>query len=341
MASGQDNSHTRRYLLQTGATALGTGLAGCIGGDGSDSTPEQDSTGGEESSQETQEESEPEDYDMPESEHMDTQTLVENWGTTYSSHNRVLIDSFSPSQIDEQYDTTWIEGNGQEGRYDVFSFSHENIPETLIQETPDTANHNVIKVDQIPNGASDEELKSTLEENGYTEESEIAGFTIYTTPDEREARAIGQGKHILAFGKTSAADTSTNTHMDYLTNTIEDYSEDNQVENVQDLTQVLDLQDSLTFVENDAEFVQSLQSSTQPLAGAVTVNFDEEIKYGAWKFEDEETAETAYEIMSGRHGDLSNEFTRVDLDGKYITAEGGYDLGDNFSAAYFSDFPII
>jgi len=57
--------------------------------------------------QETEQESEPEDFDTPESEHMDTETLVENWGTTYSDHKRVGLGSFSPSQLSEKLDENW------------------------------------------------------------------------------------------------------------------------------------------------------------------------------------------------------------------------------------------
>lgn len=337
----------RRHLLQSlGITGM-TAVAGCLGGDDSEPDPEPDTQDQDQDSEtDTQDqEQEPENYDTPESEHIDTETLIENWGTTYSLHERDMIDSFSPSQVNEKYDTTWTDGNYATGRYDVFSFSHEDIPETVIQETPDSGNHNILKVDQIPSGASKEDMESALEESGYTKDSELGEFSIYTTVDEKEARAVGGGKHIIAFHNSSSPGPATNVHMDYLNQALEDHRADGTSlhEDVQDLMNTLDVRNSFTALRSEhlwTDFVSGFHGD-QPSAGAVTVDFDDETKYAAWKFGDEETAQQAYESITGSNGEISNGFTQVDQEGQYLTAAGGYELQDNFEPSVPSSTPII
>jgi len=347
----KDSPHLqRRHLLQSlGATSL-TVVAGCLGGDDTESGPEpepEEGTQEQDSEQENSEdEQEPEDYDTPESEHIDTEALVENWGTTYSGHKRAAVDSFGPCQVSEEYDTTWIEEWVEEGRYGSLPFSHEDVPETVKQETPHQFASNFVKVDQLPSGASAEDVESALQEDGYEMQGEIGDFSIYATVDEKEARAVGNGKHIIAFNvEGEGVGPSSNVHQEYLSDLLDSHASNGSDldEDVQDLLDAVDVRDSFTAYKDQdfyTDFISGI-SGNQPVAGAVTVDVENGAKYAAWKFESEEAAQQAYEIKSGRNGDLSNGFTQVDQEGQYLTAAGGFDSEQAFNSERILASPLI
>jgi len=354
--NSRSNDFLRRRFLKSAGVATGlTGVAGCLGGDNSSSsTPEGDNSQEQDNSdagsQETGPESEPEDFETPESEHMDTQTLVENWGTTYSGHQRVGVGSFSPSQISEEYDSTWIEEWVEEGSYSPLPFSHEDVPETVKQETPHQFFSNFVKVDQLPSGASAEDAKSSLEEEGYEIQGEVGDFSIYTTVDEKEARAVGDGKHIVAFNvEGEGVGPASNVHQEYLNDLLDNHqSEGSDLdEDIQDLLNTIEVRDTFTAYRDDdltlvdyENFVSGI-GGDQPVAGAVTVDIENGAKYAAWKFENEEEAQEGYEIKSGRHGDLSNGFTQVDQEGQYLTAAGGFNSEQAFESPRALEDPVI
>jgi len=87
---------------------------------------------------------------------MDTETLVENWGTTYSDHKRVGLGSFSPSQLSEKLDENW----GTESPYESLPFSQDDAGDYKT-ETPHEHASNFVKVDQLPSGASVDDVKSS------------------------------------------------------------------------------------------------------------------------------------------------------------------------------------
>lgn len=197
----------------------------------------------------------------------------------------------------------------------------------------------------MPSGASVDDVKSSLEEEGYELQEEVGDFSIYTTVDEREARAVGDGVHIMAYNLANEG-PSSNVHREHLNELLETQQSDtsNLDEEVQDLLDTIDVRDSFTAYKDQdfyTDFVGGI-GGDQPVAGAVTVDVEEGAKYAAWKFENEEAAQQAYETKSGRNGDLSNGFTQVDQEGQYLTAAGGFGSEQAFESTWrVLEAPVI
>lgn len=328
MVSGQDNGHTRRYLLQTGAAALATGLAGCSGGnnsDGSDETDEENSSDVDTTPEET---TEPEpDYSLPESEHANPVDMATEWMIFPDDQGDELqAVALSPSALDENYDTSFAEDIGADEKYEVFEFNHTDIPETYVQHADDPWDSR-FKVDQLPSNVSEEDVVQQLEDSGYTMQHRRGDFEVYAGEDG--FHAVGNDRHIVVLQSSTA---STSKQRDLMFRVLEE-SNDNRYEipeTMQNGLDKIDVQDSLTMFKAPhlAYMTSTGTTSHQPEIALSSVDFEEGKKYGAWPFQDEQSAESAVSLLNAEEN-LRYGFSDVELDGRTVTAsDANYDLNE-------------
>jgi hypothetical protein len=326
--SGQDGV-SRRDVLKAGGAGLSTLVAGCLGGgDEGGSSGDSDNSGssvaqaaedpaGQDSNEELDEDTptptpEP-DYDTPESRHMDTEELVRDWTTQFSEDERIEIDSHSPTEVYDEHGNTWVSHRGNVEKYEFLPFGHDDIPETMLQELGKDHEFNVVKVDQLPSGASEENLEDALESEGYEKESEVDGFSLYV--GDEDARAVGEGMHLLSYNRVGRTDTSPQSHLDNLMTSIEGYRSE-LPEDVDDLLDEIEMRDKFTVIAQDDE-KYFIQGADQPVAGAATANTGSGEKRVVLKFEGSNGAQEAYDALEGR-----NEIYELDQDGRYLSVDG-------------------
>lgn len=317
MSSEGGNGVTRRYMLQAlGATGTGV-LAGCMGGD--DGSSSDGGTPTEENNTTPVQTTESNPYELPESEHIEPDDFMLGW-MLLPPGDTLAAATYSPSQASEQYGTTYAEVFGLDGLYDAFDFHENDVPETFLQEK-DNQWHSVMKVDQLPKNVTEEDIVQQLQDAGYHKEKEMGDFEVYRGGNEGP-RAVGQDMHIASHPVGTGDDDSAMTYMDYfLSQRVED---DLQPGN--DTTAVIDalnVQDSITLrVDDVSHMVQGIQGSRQPEIGATSVNMETGDKYGAWVFEDEQTADIVHEIKKDE--DLMAYFEEISQEGRVITGQGSY-----------------
>ena len=314
---------TRRYLLQTGAAALATGLAGCSGGnnsDGSDETDEENSSDVDTTPEET---AEPEpDYSLPESEHANPVDMATEWMIFPDDQGDDLeAVALSPSAFDENYDASFAEEIGADEKYEVFEFNHTDIPETYIQDADDPWDSK-FKVDQLPKNVTKAGLGHQLKDAGYEFREEKGDFDVYEGEDG--LHAIGDDRHIVVLQGSIA---STSKQRDLMFRVLEESNENRYEipETIQNGLDAVQEQDSLTISMHPAvPYMPSVDNSSyQPELGIASVNFETGEKYGAWPFIDEQSAENALTFLENHEGGFNDGFENISLNGSTITASGG------------------
>lgn len=318
--SSDGDGVTRRYMLQTLGATGAAAVAGCMGGGGDEPDSEETPVDEEEDSTPVQTTEEP-DYELPESEHVDTADFFKEW-MLLPPGDEFAAASYSPSKLNEQYDTTLLSVIGQEHNYDIFDFSEADIPEAFVEE--DQGDYKpTLKVDQLPGGVSEEDVIQQLQDAGYSKDRQIGGFEVYT--GEGEPRAVGKGRHILGWVSGSAPNQAIHNYM----NSVLEQETEDQLKpgpETKAVVDALNIQDSLT-IQKGIGTSMPINRNYQPELGATSVNFEEGTKYGAWVFEDEETAETAYSMLEP--DDSFSNFENIERNGRFITAsEGDYSTGE-------------
>jgi len=331
MESDQDDV-PRRYVLQT-LGALGTGgLAGCLGGDSSDSS--EDPEDGTETDSTPEETSTPEpDYSLPESEHVNPVDMATEWMIFPDDQGDDLeAVALSPSKLSENYDASFTEDLGADDKYGMFEFSHFDIPETYVQKAVEPWD-SLFKVDQLPGNISEEDVAQQLEDAGYSKQHERGEFEVYRGDDG--FRAVGGDRHVVVLGSSNA---STSQQRDLMFRVLEETNENRYKipETMQRGFEELDIQDSLTVRKNPGYVPMPSTGTTshQPDIGMSSVNFQEGEKYGAWPFQDRQSAENALTLL--QNNEVRDGYSNLELENDTVTASGGdYNLHEEMNSGGF------
>ena len=229
--------------------------------------------------------------------------------------------ALSPSRLSEKFDISFSEEIGANLRYDMFEFSHEDIPQTYVQRATDPW-ASEYKIDQLPGNVSETSLGHQLKDAGYNFQEEIGNFKIYS--DGEEFHAVGEDRHINILRNVSADPSQA---YDLMERVIEETNENTYKipEIIQTGLDKLDVQDSLTLYKNPgAVYMQSHSSyNNQPAMGISSVNFEDGEKHGSWPFENSQDAENGLTMLEAHDGEYMNSFEDVELQGRAITASGG------------------
>ena len=322
-----DHNTSRRYLLQTSAAALATGLAGCAGGndsDGSDESDKQDSSDVDTTPEQT---SEPEsDYSLPESEHASPVEMATEWMIFPDDQGDDLeAVALSPSKLSEHYDVSFARNIGANESYGMFEFNTTDIPETYMQKAIQPWD-SLFKVDQLPNNVSEDDVKQRLEEVGYTMQHQRGNFEVYN--GETGPHAVGEDRHVVVLGSANA---STSQERDLMFRLLEE-TNDNRYQIPEVMArgfEQIDVRDSLTVIKTPGYVMMPSTDTTshQPDVGMSSVDFQEEKKYGAWPFADKQSAESALALLE--NSDVRHGYSGLEMNNKTVTASGGnYELNE-------------
>ena len=329
----------RRYLLRTlGAVGAGA-LAGCAGDNGSDGSEpgsgedeetDANSTPGETSTPKP-------DYSLPESEHVSPVDMATEWMIFPDDQGDDLeAVALSPSKLSENYDASFTEDIGAHHKYRVFEFSHSDIPETYVQKAIQPWDSE-LKVDQLPNNVSEDDVTKQLADAGYSMQHQRGDFEVYR--GDGDFHAVGEDRHITILGGSSA---STSQMRDLMFRVIEETNENRYElpDTIQEGLESIDSRDSITINKTPGiAYMPSVDSSSiQPELAISSVDFEEGKKYGAWPFEDRQSAENAVTILESQ--DLRDGYNNPRQNGKTVVASGAdYQLDEmNFSSwLNFSD----
>ena len=319
---------TRRYLLQTGAATLAAGLAGCSGGNNSDGSDEADEENSSDVDTTPEETTEPEpDYSLPESEHANPVDMATEWMLYPDDGGEELqAVALSPSALDEHYDKSFTRDIGAHEKYSPFEFHHTDIPETYVQHVNDPWDSR-FKVDQLPKNVTKAGLGHQLKDAGYEFREEKGDFDVYEGEDG--LHAIGDDRHIVVLQSSTA---STSKQRDLMSRILEQKNEDDYQpsETMQNGLDKIDVQDSLTMFKAPhlAYMTSTGTTSHQPEMAISSVDFEEGKKYGAWPFQDEQSAESAVSLLNAEENPRYG-FSDVELDEKTVTAsDANYDLNE-------------
>jgi len=334
MESDQDDV-PRRYVLQT-LGALGTGgLAGCLGGDSSDSS--EDLEDGTETDSTPEETSTPEpDYSLPESEHVNPVDMATEWMIFPDDQGDDLeAVAMSPSKLSENYDASFTEDIGADDKYGMFEFSHFDIPETYVQRAMEPW-ESLYKVDQLPGNVSEGDVTQQLENAGYSKQHERGDFEVYR--GEGGFHAVGNDRHVVVLEGDVA---SISQQRDLMFRVLEETNENRYKipEAMQRGLEQIDGRDSLTLMKGPGYVpMPSADTNThQPNIGMSSVDFEEGTKYGAWPFEDKQSAENALTLL--QNNEVRDGYSNLELDNKTVTASGGdYDLNEEMNTGGFLRF---
>ncbi|AOV95400.1 hypothetical protein AQV86_05800 [Nanohaloarchaea archaeon SG9] len=318
MESDQDDV-PRRYVLQT-LGALGTGgLAGCLGGDSSDSS--EDPEDGTETDSTPEDTSTPEpDYSLPESEHVNPVDMATEWMIFPDDQGDDLeAVAMSPSKLSENYDASFSEDIGADDEYGMFEFSHFDIPETYVQKAMEPW-ESLYKVDQLPGNVSEEDVAQQLEDAGYSKQHERGDFEVYR--GEGGFHAVGNDRHVVVLEGDIA---SISQQRDLMFRVLEETNENRyQIsELISQGFEALNVGDSLTVQKGPGGvYMPSTDTSNhQPQLGISSVDFSEGEKFGAWPFEDRQTADNALTLLENK--DVRYGYDQLELQGNTVTASGG------------------
>jgi len=332
-----DHNASRRDLLQTGAAALATGLAGCAGGngsDGSDDTDEEDSSDVDSTPEET---TEPEpDYSLPESEHASPVDMATEWMIFPDDQGDDLeAVALSPSKLTENYDKSFTRDIGAEEKYSPFEFHHTDIPETYVQKAMQPW-QSLFKVDQLPNNVSGGDVVQQLEGSGYTMQHQRGDFEVYAGEDG--FHAVGNDRHIVIVEGDIA---STSQQRDLMFRVLEETNDNRYVipEVMGRGLEELDVRDSLSVRKNPGYVPMPSTDTTshQPDVGMSSVDFQKGEKSGAWPFEDRQSAENALTLLE--NNEVRFGYSDIELNNKTVTASGAnYDLNAEMNYGGFLTF---
>lgn len=307
---------TRRDMIQSLGAAGAVALAGCTGGDDT-SAPEGTPTDGDTPTPIRT--TEADSFELPESEHVNPADFVTGWMLLPPGDDLSAM-AYSPSQASEQYETTYAEVQSMDGLYDVFEFHDNDIPETFTQVKTNQWS-SVMKVDQLPNNVTEEDVAQQLQDGGYHTDAEIGDFDVYRGGDGGP-RAVGHDMHIVSHPIARGDDDSAMQYLDnFLSQQVE--GELRPGDDTTTLIAALNVQDSITLRKHElTNLVKGVSESRRAEMGAASVDMDAGEKYGAWVFEDEQTAGTVHAMKEG--GELFGYFDEVSQDGRVVTAQGSY-----------------
>lgn len=316
---------SRRRVLQTLGATGAAAVAGCMGGGSDEPDSEETPTEDEQNNAPSQTSEEP-NYGLPDSEHIEPDEFVTGWMLLPPGEDLSAM-AYSPSQTSEQHGTTYAETQNVDYLYDMFEFHDSDIPETFVQEKNNQW-QSEMKVDQLPNNVSEEDVAQQLQDAGYHKDTEIGDFDVYRG-GEGGPRAVGQGKHILSHPINIGDDESAMQYMDnFLSQRVED--ELRPGDETMGVINALNVKDSITLRKNEHNnLVTGVNDSRQPVMGAASVDMEAGEKYGAWIFEDEQTAGTVHAMKKDE--DLLGYFEEISQESRIITARGTYNgegLGD-------------
>lgn len=335
-------STTRRYLLQSLGTGAAAAAAGCMGGD---SEPEQEEEETETTNQtETPPEDQGPDYDLPESEHMEPDEMIQEFGVLFPSE-LTQIKAYSPSQHAENFDKTWA-GEDQiphRSVYDIFDFEAEHVPETLNQRVQAEGTERV-RADQLPNNVSREELEEAMEEAGYESAGESGDFSLYLEGDTAGARAVNDDYHLIAFASQRYSEVTSEEHMDNLSTVLDAYqnSETQLDANVAAAIDQLDVQDTIAGANQDIDNglgltgvgTTAIARDLLPRAGANTRNLEEGTKQTVLVFEDEEKAQGYADLVHEESSPQELGYNSVEARGRFVIGEGASEINYEDSDIY-------
>lgn len=194
-------------MLQKLGTMGAAGLAGCSGdNDSNESEPGSGDSDVTETDTAPEDTSTPEpDYSLPESEHANPVDMATGWMIFPDDQVDALqAVALSPSKLSENLDVSFSEDIGADDKYEMFEFSHEDIPETYVQRATDPW-ASEYKVDQLPGSVSETSMAHQLKDAGYDFQKEIGNFKIYS--DGEEFHALGEDRHITIL-RNAGADSS-------------------------------------------------------------------------------------------------------------------------------------
>lgn len=339
--SSEGDTATRRYVLQTLGAVGAAGLAGCSGSDNSTSSPDSSSGGSDpepEADSEPVEDEEP-DYSLPESEHADITEMATNWMILGDDNGQDLqAVAYSPSKLAENYDKAFVDNLE---RYDVstyspFEFSKTDVPESFVQKAGTPWNSHY-KVDQFPDNVTEDDLASQLQDAGFEKVDEGGDFEVYT--DGTTPHAVGEERHVVVLPGQTASGGETEILMSRV---IKENNQDRYdvPDIIRDGIEALEVEDSLTVQNTLAggmEYMPSTESgSLQPEYGLASVDFEDGIKFGAWPFKSESTAEQAANVLSNLEGELRDGYENVGRQGRVVTASGGNYEIQEMNEGYFT-----
>lgn len=329
-------------MLQTlGATAGAAGLAGCGGTGGGTSGG---GSGGESSDVEgednpaTESSTEESSKNIPD---ISPKDFAAAW-TQVPEDGRVPVDisSFSPDQVKDITDQTKMHGLFAKSSYDDINYSPEDVPQTFIQyfsgPSTDVRSSSSVKVDQLSEDVTYDQVISSLEDEGYEQVEEQGEFSVYRNLSSDTVYGVGPGTVVMGTNYLNSNESATNsTHRADVISALE-HRKEGEVDFTEDMKEAigsLDVRDSLEVITNQ-ERIDLVQAEEiyQPKVGASSVDLEEETKYGAWVFDDEEIAEEVYNYLS-EGGTRSYGWERIDRDGRVVTAGGEARLNETLGTA--------
>jgi len=249
--------------------------------------------------------------------------------------------ALSPSALSEHYHESFAEDIGADDEYGLFEFSHADIPETYVQNASDPWDSR-FKVDQLPGNVSEDDVAQQLEDAGYSKQHERGELEVYRGEDG--FHAVGDNRHVVVLGSQNA---STSQQRDLMFRVLEETNDDRYElpEFMQDGLDSISVQDSLSLHMNPViGYMHSVDSDEyQPKMGISSVDFESGEKYGAWPFENAQTAENAMTILQAHDGEYNDGFEEPRLDGTVITASGAdYQLEEmNANRNFMMSSPVI
>lgn len=331
---------TRRYFLQTLGAAGAAGLAGCGGngtggsggGGGSNPTDTPDASGQDDGDEPSGDGSDPETTEANNTvEQIPPEEFMALWMQSTDDH--IQANSFPPAKVDEKYGET-LTGNVQgSAAYDHLNYSNEEVPQTFVQEFFNPV-ISAVKVDRLPAEVESGDVASTLEENGYENVQDMDEFSVYRNLSSDAVYAVGDSEVVIGVNYSNPArEAEVSQHEEDVKDAVEQRIEGDisWTEEIRDAVGALKgTGDSLAVWEkgiSGEDIVGGLDKRYQPEVGLSSVDLEEETKYGAWVFDDEDTAELVY-------GDLEEGGTRygwqsIERDGNVITALGESQVEQN------------
>jgi len=315
----------RRTLLKTlGATTI-AGLAGCTGGDnneggGSGETPTPEPTTPEPTTEEAR--------DIQE---IPLQEFTALWLQETDDDVALFVSAFHPPKVYNQLNETVTENEYGAVAYEPLNYAPRSVPRTVIQYTTEPE-VSAVKVDQLPATVSGDDVASALTEAGFESESpegpteDDRDYAIYRNPSEDAVYAVSSDRVVIGVNYSNSARSASNDLHHQDVETILEAragSESGLTNDMEAALAALDIQDAISLWEynsDNADLVQQLDPQYQPTIGATSVDLEEEIQYGAWKFDSENLAEWVHADLE--EGGAWYEWERIERDGDVITAAG-------------------
>ena len=247
------------------------------------------------------------------------------WLTKIDPDDNVLASSFSPKQLYTNTSETITESSYGKVAYEDLPYSPEEVPQTFIRDLTIPV-HSGIKIDQLPATTSSAEVSSALAENNYEHDQDVAGYSVYRNPASDAVYGVGSGRAVIGVNYNEPARHARNSqHKKDVVARIEERSEADSgfTTSMDDAIAALEIHDSLGIWEydsDDADLVDDLNPRYQPDVGVTSVDFEAEIQYGAWAFEDENLAQWVHADL--QEGGSIYEWERITQSGNVITAAG-------------------